>query len=188
MEVSLRYPPVQGRLHTRYAPVRRSPPGYCYPALPLDLHVLSLPLAFILSQDQTLHCMNCFSVPKLVRCPSPAAPAGSLTHAVSRSHHFNVLGFLGRLRREAFFRRKRVQRYDLFPFRQIFFSLFPEYFSITPVAQHVAEEDFFTRKENTARKTGNRRASPDVFGGRGGRKFLDIYVYRYNIAIYIIPY
>ncbi len=27
-------------------------------ALPLDLHVLSLPLAFILSQDQTLHGMN----------------------------------------------------------------------------------------------------------------------------------
>jgi hypothetical protein len=25
-------------------------------ALPLDLHVLGLPLAFILSQDQTLHC------------------------------------------------------------------------------------------------------------------------------------
>ena len=24
--------------------------------LPFDLHVLSLPLAFILSQDQTLHC------------------------------------------------------------------------------------------------------------------------------------
>jgi hypothetical protein len=27
--------------------------------LPHDLHVLSLPLAFILSQDQTLHC-KCF--------------------------------------------------------------------------------------------------------------------------------
>ena len=26
--------------------------------LPLDLHVLGLPLAFILSQDQTLHCKN----------------------------------------------------------------------------------------------------------------------------------
>ena len=26
------------------------------PMLPLDLHVLSLPLAFILSQDQTLRC------------------------------------------------------------------------------------------------------------------------------------
>src|SRR5690554_860297 len=30
---------------------------YCYISLPLDLHVLSLPLAFILSQDQTLHCI-----------------------------------------------------------------------------------------------------------------------------------
>ena len=28
------------------------------PALPLDLHVLSLPLAFILSQDQTLLCIS----------------------------------------------------------------------------------------------------------------------------------
>ena len=28
--------------------------------MPLDLHVLSLPLAFILSQDQTLHCIKCF--------------------------------------------------------------------------------------------------------------------------------
>jgi hypothetical protein len=27
--------------------------------LPHDLHVLSLPLAFILSQDQTLHCKKC---------------------------------------------------------------------------------------------------------------------------------
>src|SRR5690606_24939898 len=43
-------PPVMGRLHTRYAPVRRS---YCYA---LALHVLGLPLALILSQDQTLHC------------------------------------------------------------------------------------------------------------------------------------
>ena len=59
MAVSLRYPPVVGRLHTRYAPVRRSPAQYCYRLLPLDLHVLSLPLAFILSQDQTLHCKNC---------------------------------------------------------------------------------------------------------------------------------
>ena len=59
--VSPRYPPVQGRLHTRYAPVRRSPAEYCYSLLPLDLHVLGLPLAFILSQDQTLHCKNCSS-------------------------------------------------------------------------------------------------------------------------------
>ena len=30
-----------------------------HPMLPLDLHVLSLPLAFILSQDQTLLCIIC---------------------------------------------------------------------------------------------------------------------------------
>ena len=54
--VSPGYPPRAGRLHTCYAPVRRSPPMRCRTALPLDLHVLGLPLAFILSQDQTLHC------------------------------------------------------------------------------------------------------------------------------------
>lgn len=53
IQVSLGYSPVEGRLHTRYAPVRRS--QGCKHPLPLDLHVLGLPLAFILSQDQTLH-------------------------------------------------------------------------------------------------------------------------------------
>ena len=55
--VSAGYLPVTGKSLTCYAPFRRSPPEYCYPALPLDLHVLSLPLAFILSQDQTLLCI-----------------------------------------------------------------------------------------------------------------------------------
>ena len=47
-----------GRLHTCYSPVRRSPAVNGKPStpLPLDLHVLSLSLAFILSQDQTLRC------------------------------------------------------------------------------------------------------------------------------------
>ena len=35
--------------------MRRSSAKYKYLLLPLDLHVLGLPLAFILSQDQTLH-------------------------------------------------------------------------------------------------------------------------------------
>ena len=50
--VSRGYPLPLGRLPTRYSPVRRS----CTPegALPLDLHVLGTPPAFILSQDQTL--------------------------------------------------------------------------------------------------------------------------------------
>jgi hypothetical protein len=47
------YPQFEGRLPTRYSPVRHfTPPasrGFSF-----DLHVLSTPPAFILSQDQTL--------------------------------------------------------------------------------------------------------------------------------------
>ena len=53
------YPTVWGRLLTRYAPVCH------YPCGPFDLHVLGLPLAFILSQDQTLHCI------KILICGEP---------------------------------------------------------------------------------------------------------------------
>ena len=51
-QVSPGYSDVRGRLPTCYSPVRRSstPEG----AFPLDLHVLSTPPAFVLSQDQTL--------------------------------------------------------------------------------------------------------------------------------------
>ena len=43
------------------------------PPLPLDLHVLGLSLAFILSQDQTLRC--CYIVLFSFLCPSPRASA-----------------------------------------------------------------------------------------------------------------
>ena len=56
--VSSGYPSVQGRLPTRYSPVRRSPsdpsPEGSVTDFPLDLHVLGTPPAVILSQDQTL--------------------------------------------------------------------------------------------------------------------------------------
>ena len=45
-------------MHTRYAPVRHSSASSKLDLLPFDLHVLSLPLAFILSQDQTLRCIK----------------------------------------------------------------------------------------------------------------------------------
>ena len=119
MEFSLRYPPVQGRLHTRYAPVRRSSAQYCYRLLPLDLHVLSLPLAFILSQDQTLHCKNCFVL------PFDSSRVAHISIYVCRhtlslsSHPFQItLAFF----QPPFFRRKRMQRYNLFPIRQNIFS------------------------------------------------------------------
>ena len=44
-----------GHVPTRYSAVRRSSAGSKLPLLPLDLHVLGAPPAFILSQDQTLH-------------------------------------------------------------------------------------------------------------------------------------
>ena len=58
VRLSTGYPLVEGRLHTCYSPVRRSPPSVLLPhVMPLDLHVLGLSLAFILSQDQTLRCI-----------------------------------------------------------------------------------------------------------------------------------
>jgi hypothetical protein len=50
--VSPGYPPLPGRLPTCYSPVRRSPVAEA--TFARDLHVLSTPPAFILSQDQTL--------------------------------------------------------------------------------------------------------------------------------------
>ena len=60
--VSRGYPPPLGRLPTRYSPVRCS----CTPegALPLNLHVLGTPPAFILSQDQTLQLKFSIAAPK----------------------------------------------------------------------------------------------------------------------------
>jgi hypothetical protein len=52
IRVSPGYPDTKGGLPTCYSPVRRFPPpegGFS-----LDLHVLSAPPAFVLSQDQTL--------------------------------------------------------------------------------------------------------------------------------------
>jgi hypothetical protein len=50
--VSRSYPPLRGRLPTCYSPVRHFQVHKC--TLTFDLHVLSTPPAFILSQDQTL--------------------------------------------------------------------------------------------------------------------------------------
>ncbi len=54
--VSPGYPPLPGRLPTCYSPVRRSPAAEA--AFAHDLHVLSTPPAFILSQDQTLQFVS----------------------------------------------------------------------------------------------------------------------------------
>ena len=52
IRVSPGYPDTKGGLPTCYSPVRRFPPSE--DGFSLDLHVLSAPPAFVLSQDQTL--------------------------------------------------------------------------------------------------------------------------------------
>ena len=54
--------------------------------LPLDLHVLSLSLAFILSQDQTLRCLSCFFI---FLCHSD-----SQTNNLGSSRHLRSFFFL----------------------------------------------------------------------------------------------
>ena len=146
MEFSLRYPPVQGRLHTRYAPVRRSSAEYCYSLLPLDLHVLSLPLAFILSQDQTLHCKNCLFY-LLTRLRVTYISIYVSRHTLSLSSHLfqTTVAFF----QPPFFRRKRMQRYNHFPnCKNIFSKKFSKkihYYWIT----------VFCTKKNFSSFTGN---------------------------------
>ena len=152
--VSTGYPPVAGRLHTRYAPVRRSPAVYCYTPLPLDLHVLGLPLAFILSQDQTLHCKNCLLLPLTrLRVSAPGLDRMPPTHAISSFPFVSMfLRFLSRaVPCGAFPCRKRVQRYDLFPNRQNFFSLFFILFHHNAVRQPFGTAIFFLFPRRRAR-------------------------------------
>ena len=57
--------------------------GQITPTLPLDLHVLGLPLAFILSQDQTLHCKKKF-VPQIhsININTNKAKLANLAHFI----------------------------------------------------------------------------------------------------------
>ena len=49
-------PPLKGRFSTHYSPVRHFP--LTEVSFSFDLHVWSTPPAFVLSQDQTLHCQK----------------------------------------------------------------------------------------------------------------------------------
>lgn len=69
--VSQAYPEVQGRSPTCYSPVRHSSTRSKLQAFPFDLHVLSTPPAFVLSQDQTLHKKISAQKPKNQAVKSP---------------------------------------------------------------------------------------------------------------------
>ena len=130
VHVSAGYLPVRGWLHTCYSPVRRSPPGYCYPVLPLDLHVLSLSLAFILSQDQTIHTKIIFQKSYLAgscvhesRLPSIPIHARYVCSSQYLKELFISCFNLARLKSESGCKDKTFFRYlpNLF---QSFFKLF----------------------------------------------------------------
>ena len=78
-----RLSPTPGQIPTRYSPVRQSPPPER--GFPCDLHVLGLPPAFVLSQDQTLR-LNTSPVVDLNQRP---AIQGLLTH-LKASHISNI--------------------------------------------------------------------------------------------------
>ena len=151
-----------GRLHTRYSPVRRSPPMCCHTVLPLDLHVLSLSLAFILSQDQTLRCSNCFL---FILSPD------SVSHRSPRSSHWRyslsiysipilvLLVVLCKYPQRSLFAiivvsRLRVQKYTYFLFRQTFRRVFFKDF-LFPANMYIMfareNEVYFERKTDFRR-------------------------------------
>ena len=76
-----RLSPCEGQV--AYALLTRAPVAdrsVATPSLPLDLHVLSLSLAFILSQDQTLRCFILFFFIFLCHSDSQTNNLGSSRH------------------------------------------------------------------------------------------------------------
>ena len=94
------------------------------PAMPLDLHVLSLPLAFILSQDQTLLCILSYF--------SKSAPDTSISKKSTLSIlYFNRYLLVLPSVLSMIFSVPRVwglQRYTLFLYFQTFFNKKIDYF------------------------------------------------------------
>ena len=97
-------------------------------SLPLDLHVLGLPLAFILSQDQTLHC-KC----KILLCLSDllCTTTFMIMDTLLLRLYFNLFKELISISHLFF---KRAAKLILFLILQNFFlksfSIFPELFPI----------------------------------------------------------
>jgi len=125
--------------------------------------------------------MNCFVLYlELVRCLDVRGSRGRPTHAVSRSHDFNVLALVSAPRFQGpFFRRKRVQRYNHFPNWQKYFSLFQESFLLCAVGQRIAEGTFFRMGRISGCKTGFHGAFFAIFGGALDGYFRGILVSRW---------
>ena len=131
-----------GRGLVAYALRTRAPLSSPEGPLPSDLHVLGLPLAFILSQDQTLHCIIVLlklfpEITGLAVCSSVSSslPAARLPAAAQT---FFLLAFkLSKNSRKLpqfpapRSSRLRVQKYYIFLYLQQLFCLFFEVFRFT---------------------------------------------------------
>ena len=182
MEISLRYTPVTGRLHTRYAPVRRSSAAYCYAPLPLDLHVLSLPLAFILSQDQTLHCKNClFYLFDSSSCPPPYLYMMADTRYLYLLIMSNSFRFQPR-----FLRRKTDAKVQPFSkLQKYFFKITVGVGLFALIVMLLCYENFFVEGRGKGCKRGSRGRFSRFFGGvsaekRGFRGDFVVYYWEYS--------
>ena len=153
VHVSAGYLPVRGWLHTCDSPVRRSPAKYCYSPLPLDLHVLSLSLAFILSQDQTLHCNSIIQKlfwpghvyeSRLASIPIHARYVVFFTSILLKNSSCHFL-------RQRFLEAKadaKIKRFLVY--FQIFFEVFSNFFSVAPFNRESSLEDRRQHGKNAA--------------------------------------
>ena len=106
--------------------------------LPLDLHVLSLSLAFILSQDQTLHCNISIALVYparmiyialigfyyiLLTVPDPYSRRNHILYYIFLVQSLKDLFTLPQ-NKTRFYSRKRLQRYCLFRYKQNFSQTF----------------------------------------------------------------
>ena len=101
--------------------------------LPLDLHVLGLPLAFILSQDQTLRCKNFEFCCYALSCISYAVsffPNNVKELLLSNKHVSICLSLLLKNTRSCF----GVQRYELILLVQTFVQKVLIFFLLTSLA------------------------------------------------------
>ena len=186
MGISPRYPPVTGRLHTRYAPVRRSPAVYCYTPLPLDLHVLSLPLAFILSQDQTLHCKNCLLILPLTRLVSLLPLWTDVGHTLSRCPKISMFSRFQVSCRQAAFPLKagaKIQPFSKPP--KFFFNYFLSRHTTGRTTSALRPQFFFAATAKSSKIAAQKTKKilfSTRFRGRASLFFANISVYCCNCA------
>ena len=96
--ISLSFPKLSHSIRhipTRYSPVRHSSSVHKCTPLPFDLHVLSVPPAFNLSQDQTLQ-LNCLS--SFQNSISSLYP--SISHSSTSAHTNCLVSFIKELKND----------------------------------------------------------------------------------------